>query len=121
MYLKKSSLKLKKLFQHLLSNAVKFTPNNGKVTVTAKTLIHNTDLPNGAVQITVSDTGVGVDAYSVIEQGKVSAMLEANPAERRLIFEEAAGISRFGMSAVRNSACAIGTSTKNATNRLTPP
>src|SRR5215204_4252165 len=41
------------------------------------------------------DTGVGVDAYSVIEQGKVAAMLEANPAERRLIFEEAAGISKF--------------------------
>src|ERR1700722_12222131 len=40
------------------------------------------------------DTGVGVDAYSVIEQGRVSAMLEANPDERRLIFEEAAGISK---------------------------
>src|SRR5580765_2220659 len=34
------------------------------------------------------DTGVGVDAYSVIEQGRVSALLEANPAERRIIFEE---------------------------------
>src|SRR2546421_11330325 len=41
------------------------------------------------------DTGVGVDAYSVIEQGRVSAMLEANPAERRQIFEEAAGISKY--------------------------
>ncbi|HEY1629360.1 MAG TPA: AAA family ATPase, partial [Tepidisphaeraceae bacterium] len=41
------------------------------------------------------DTGVGVDAYSVIEQGKVAAMLEANPEERRLIFEEAAGISKY--------------------------
>jgi len=41
------------------------------------------------------DTGVGVDAYSVIEQGRVSALLEANPQERRLIFEEAAGISKF--------------------------
>ena len=41
------------------------------------------------------DTGVGVDAYSVIEQGRVAALLEANPAERRLIFEEAAGISKF--------------------------
>src|SRR3954454_23225232 len=41
------------------------------------------------------DTGVGVDAYSVIEQGRVSAMLESNPAERRLIFEEAAGISKY--------------------------
>ena len=33
----------------------------------------------------------------------------------------AAGISRRGMSAARNSACAIGASTKKATNRLTPP
>lgn len=41
------------------------------------------------------DTGVGVDAYSVIEQGRVAALLEANPEERRQIFEEAAGISKF--------------------------
>src|SRR3954467_8735383 len=41
------------------------------------------------------DTGVGVDAYSVIEQGRVAALLEANPAERRLIFEEAAGTSKY--------------------------
>ena len=41
------------------------------------------------------DTGVGVDAYSVIEQGRVAALLESNPQERRLIFEEAAGISKF--------------------------
>lgn len=41
------------------------------------------------------DTGIGVDAYSIIEQGKVDLLLQANPAERRLIFEEAAGISRY--------------------------
>jgi chromosome segregation protein len=41
------------------------------------------------------DTGVGVDAYSVIEQGRVAALLDANPQERRLIFEEAADISKF--------------------------
>ena len=33
----------------------------------------------------------------------------------------AAGISRRGILAWRNRLCAIGTSTKNATNRLTPP
>ena len=33
----------------------------------------------------------------------------------------AAGIRRRGMPAARNSACAIGASTKKATNRLTPP
>lgn len=41
------------------------------------------------------DTGVGMDAYSVIEQGRVAALLEANPEQRRIIFEEAAGISKF--------------------------
>jgi chromosome segregation protein len=41
------------------------------------------------------DTGVGVDAYSVIEQGRVAQLLESNPQQRRIIFEEAAGISRF--------------------------
>ena len=41
------------------------------------------------------DTGVGVDAYSIIEQGRVDALLQANPVERREIFEEAAGVSRY--------------------------
>ncbi len=41
------------------------------------------------------DTGVGVDAYSVIEQGRVDLLLQASPVERREIFEEAAGISRY--------------------------
>jgi chromosome segregation protein len=41
------------------------------------------------------DTGIGVDAYSAIEQGRVDALLQANPVERREIFEEAAGISRY--------------------------
>lgn len=40
-------------------------------------------------------TGVGTDAYSLIEQGKVERLLQANPKDRRAIFEEAAGISRF--------------------------
>ncbi|MCO6454220.1 MAG: chromosome segregation protein SMC [Pirellulaceae bacterium] len=40
-------------------------------------------------------TGVGTDAYSLIEQGKVDRLLQASPKDRRAIFEEAAGISRF--------------------------
>ncbi len=40
-------------------------------------------------------TGVGADAYSLIEQGKVDRLLQASPRDRRAIFEEAAGISRF--------------------------
>lgn len=41
------------------------------------------------------DTGVGVDAYSVIEQGRVDSLLQSNPNDRRIIFEEAAGISKY--------------------------
>jgi chromosome segregation protein len=41
------------------------------------------------------DTGVGVDAYSLIEQGKVDVLLQSNPQDRRIIFEEAAGISKY--------------------------
>lgn len=40
-------------------------------------------------------TGAGADAYSLIEQGKVDRLLQASPKDRRAIFEEAAGISRF--------------------------
>lgn len=40
-------------------------------------------------------TGVGTDAYSLIEQGKVDKLLQASSKDRRAIFEEAAGISRF--------------------------
>ena len=43
----------------------------------------------------VSRDGVGSDAYSLIEQGKVDKLLQASPRDRRAIFEEAAGISRF--------------------------
>jgi len=42
-----------------------------------------------------SGTGAATDAYSVIEQGKVDVLLQSSPKERRNIFEEAAGISRF--------------------------
>ncbi|MSR17868.1 MAG: chromosome segregation protein SMC [Phycisphaerales bacterium] len=41
------------------------------------------------------DTGIGNDAYAIIEQGRVAALLEANPAQRRSILEEAAGIAKF--------------------------
>ena len=41
------------------------------------------------------DTGVGKTAYSILEQGKIDQILSTRPEDRRYIFEEAAGISRF--------------------------
>jgi chromosome segregation protein len=53
------------------------------------------------------DTGVGKVAYSVMEQGKIDQILSSKPEERRYLFEEAAGITRFkerGAEAERNLA-----------------
>jgi signal transduction histidine kinase len=53
---------MRKLFYHLMANAIKFTPNKGKITITGKQLSpNNRDLPEGGVEIIVTDSGVGVD------------------------------------------------------------
>jgi chromosome segregation protein len=41
------------------------------------------------------DTGIGKAAYSVMEQGKIDQILSSKPEDRRYLFEEAAGITRF--------------------------
>ncbi|OUO74286.1 chromosome segregation protein SMC [Anaeromassilibacillus sp. An250] len=41
------------------------------------------------------DTGLGRDGYSIIGQGKIDSIVGARSEDRREIFEEAAGISRF--------------------------
>jgi len=41
------------------------------------------------------DTGVGKSAYSIMEQGKIDQVLSNKPEERRFIFEEAAGITKY--------------------------
>ncbi len=40
------------------------------------------------------DTGVGKEAYSIIGQGRIDEVLNAKPEDRRVLFEEAAGISK---------------------------
>ena len=41
------------------------------------------------------DTGLGRDGYSIIGQGRIDAIVSARSEDRREIFEEAAGISRY--------------------------
>ena len=41
------------------------------------------------------DTGMGSHAYSVIQQGMIDAIISENPDERRSLFEEAAGVSKY--------------------------
>ncbi|MFQ9797894.1 MAG: chromosome segregation SMC family protein [Clostridia bacterium] len=47
------------------------------------------------VQELLMDTGIGKDGYSVIGQGQIDQLLSTKPQERRLIFEEAAGIVKY--------------------------
>ncbi len=41
------------------------------------------------------DSGIGKSGYSIIGQGKVEEIINSKPEDRRAIFEEAAGISKF--------------------------
>ena len=41
------------------------------------------------------DTGLGRDGYSIIGQGKIADIISTKSADRREVFEEAAGISRY--------------------------
>ena len=62
---------------------------------TSEYLVNNRTVRLKDIREMFLDTGIGVEAYSLIEQGKISILLEANNIDRREIFEEAAGISRF--------------------------
>ena len=41
------------------------------------------------------DTGIGVNGYSIVEQGRVERLINANPQDRRFLIEEAAGIAKY--------------------------
>ncbi len=62
---------------------------------TSEDLINNQKARLRDIRNLFYDTGVGSNAYAIIEQGRVDAMLQKNPKERRAIFEEAAGIAKF--------------------------
>jgi len=41
------------------------------------------------------DTGISTRAYAIVEQGSIARMVTARPEERRVIFEEAAGVMKY--------------------------
>jgi signal transduction histidine kinase len=50
------------VFYHLLSNAIKFTPDGGKINVSGQVLYTPEEQPvESGVELVVSDTGIGID------------------------------------------------------------
>lgn len=41
------------------------------------------------------DTGIGVNGYSIVEQGRVESLINSNPQDRRFLIEEAGGIAKY--------------------------
>lgn len=64
----------------------------------------------------IMDTGIGVDGYSIIGQGKISDIVSNKPESRREIFEEAAGIVAYKTRKQETERKLIGT--KNNLERI---
>ena len=47
------------------------------------------------IQRLFMDTGIGTTSYSVLEQGRIDQILSSRPDDRRAVFEEASGITKF--------------------------
>lgn len=58
-------------------------------------LLNKTPVRLSDVRDLLMGTGMGTSSYSVVEQGKMDMILSSKPEERRHIFEEASGITRY--------------------------
>lgn len=58
-------------------------------------LINGTACRLRDIQQLFMDTGIGRTAYSIMEQGRIDQLLSSRPEDRRAVFEEAAGITRY--------------------------
>lgn len=47
------------------------------------------------IQRLFMDTGIGTNSYSLMEQGRIDQILSSRPEDRREVFEEASGITKF--------------------------
>ncbi|NQT06740.1 MAG: chromosome segregation protein SMC [Candidatus Omnitrophica bacterium] len=87
-----------------LSNESKFLPiEYDEVTITRRLyrsgeseyLINKNLVRLKDINEMLMGSGMGINAYSMIEQGKIGQILSTNPDDRRAVFEEASGITRY--------------------------
>ena len=58
-------------------------------------LINQTPVRLKDISELLMGTGIGTESYSIIEQGKIDLILSSRPEDRRFIFEEASGITKY--------------------------
>ncbi|MFH1837655.1 MAG: AAA family ATPase, partial [Candidatus Omnitrophota bacterium] len=58
-------------------------------------LLNKTPVRLADVRNLLMGTGMGTSSYSVVEQGRMDMILSSKPEERRYVFEEASGITRY--------------------------
>lgn len=58
-------------------------------------LINKTPVRLQDVRNLLAGTGIGTSSYSIVEQGRMDMVISSKPDERRYIFEEASGITRY--------------------------
>ncbi len=58
-------------------------------------LINKTQCRLRDIQDFFRDSGVGAKGYTIVEQGKIAEIVSARPEDRRMLIEEAAGISKY--------------------------
>jgi len=87
-----------------INNAERILPiDSDSVTITRRVfrdgeseyMINKSPVRLKDIEALFMDTGIGKSSYSVMEQGKIDLILSTRAEDRRYLFEEAAGISRF--------------------------
>src|SRR3989338_1899138 len=87
-----------------LSNETKILPiDYEEVTITRRLyrsgeseyMINNSPVRLKDINELLMGTGIGAESYSLVEQGKIDLVLSSKPEDRRLVFDEATGVSKY--------------------------
>ncbi len=87
-----------------LSNEAKILPvEYDEVTITRRLLrsgdseylINNNTVRLRDINDILMGTGIGAESYSLVEQGKIDLVISSRPEDRRLVFDEATGVSKY--------------------------
>jgi len=87
-----------------ISNEAKILPiDYEEVTITRRLfrsgeseyLINNNIVRLKDINELLMGTGIGAESYSLVEQGKIDLVISSKPEDRRLVFDEATGVSKY--------------------------